>query len=122
MEVVKRSAKQLHLKIDPDHAPEEVRFVRSDNFNLVLEGIPALRMKASLKTETSETGLDSLMKAFTERHYHQPSDELNDVMFNFDAAKTYVRLQFMNSYLINVSEQKPTWNEDSFFKKFKKYN
>jgi|TARA_B110000503_G_scaffold80134_1_gene122843 hypothetical protein len=122
MEVVKRSAKQLHLKIDPDHAPEEVRFVRSDNFNFVLEGIPALRMKAGLKTETSETGLDSLMKAFTERHYHQPSDELNDVMFNFDAAKTYVRLQFMNSYLINVSEQKPTWNEDSFFKKFKKYN
>jgi Zn-dependent M28 family amino/carboxypeptidase len=122
MEVVKRSAKQLHLKIDPDHAPEEVRFVRSDNFNFVLEGIPALRMKAGLKTETSDTGLDSLMKAFTEQHYHKPSDELNDGMFNFDAAKTYVRLQFMNSYLINFLEEKPTWNEDSFFKKFEKVN
>ena len=122
MEVVKRSAKQLHLKIDPDHAPEEVRFVRSDNFNFVLEGIPALRMKAGLKTETSDKGLDSLMKAFTEQYYHKPSDELNGGMFNFDAAKTYVRLQFMNSYLINVSEEKPTWNEDSFFKKFEKVN
>lgn len=120
MDLVERSTKQLHLKIDPDHAPEQVRFVRSDNINFVLEGIPALRMKAGLKTETSETGLDSLMKAFTEQHYHKPSDELNDAMFNFDAAKTYVRLQFMNSYFINVSEEKPTWNEDSFFKKFKK--
>ncbi|MEH6538428.1 MAG: M28 family peptidase [Psychroserpens sp.] len=120
MEVVKRSTNQLNLQIDPDHAPEQVRFVRSDNFNFVLEGIPALRMKAGLKTENSETGLDSIIKAFTEQHYHKPSDELNDAMFNFNAAKTYVRLQFMNSYLINVSEEKPTWNEDSFFKKFKK--
>ncbi|HEY5689259.1 MAG TPA: M28 family peptidase [Yeosuana sp.] len=119
MNVVQRVAKQLDLTIDADHAPEEVRFVRSDNLNFVLEGIPALRMKYGLKTETSETGLDSIIKAFTAQHYHEPSDELNN-LFNFDAAKTYVRLQFMNSYLINVSEEKPTWNQDSFFKKFKK--
>jgi len=119
MDVVKRATKQLNLQINADHAPEEVRFVRSDNLNFVLEGIPALRMKYGLKTETSETGLDSIIKAFTAQHYHKPSDELND-LFNFDAAITYVRLQFMNSYLINVSEEKPTWNDDSFFKKFKK--
>jgi len=119
MEVVKRSTEQLNLRIDPDHAPEQVRFVRSDNLNFVLEGIPALRMKYGLKTATSETGLDSIIKAFTKQHYHKPSDELND-MFNFDAARTYVRLQFMNSYLINGSDEKPTWNEDSFFRKFKK--
>ncbi|TYA59006.1 M28 family peptidase [Formosa maritima] len=120
MDVVKRSANQLNLQIDSDHMPEEVRFVRSDNFSFVQEGIPALRMKYGLKTETSETGLDSLINTFTAMHYHKPSDELHDDMFNFDAAKTYVRLQFMNSYLINVSEEKPSWNNDSFFKKFKK--
>ena len=120
MNLVERSAKQLNLRIDPDHMPEQVRFVRSDNLNFVLEGIPALRMKYGLKTETSETGLDSIINDFTKNHYHKPSDELNDDMFNFDAAKTYVRLQFMNSYLINDTEEKPAWNEDSFFKKFKK--
>ena len=120
MNVVERATKQLDLRIDPDHMPEQVRFVRSDNLNFVLEGIPALRMKYGLKTETSETGLDSLINVFTAKHYHKPSDELNDDLFNFDAAKTYVRLQFMNSYLINISEEKPTWNDDSFFRKFKK--
>lgn len=120
MNVVERATKQLNLRIDPDHMPEQVRFVRSDNLNFVLEGIPALRMKYGLKTETSETGLDSLINDFTKNHYHKPSDELREGMFNFDAAKTYVRLQFMNSYLINASEEKPTWNEDSFFKKFEK--
>ena len=120
MELVERSTNQLNLRINPDHMPEQVRFVRSDNLNFVLEGIPALRMKYGLKTETSETGLDSIINVFTKDHYHKPSDELREGMFNFDAAKTYVRLQFMNSYLINISEEKPTWNEDSFFKKFKK--
>jgi len=119
MEVVERSTQQLNLRIDPDHAPEQVRFVRSDNLNFVLEGIPALRMKYGLKTESSETGLDSIIKTFTKQHYHKPSDELNE-MFNFDAAKTYVRLQFMNSYLINIAAERPSWNEDSFFRKFEK--
>ncbi len=120
MELVERSTRQLNLRIDPDHMPEQVRFVRSDNLNFVLEGIPALRMKYGLKTEMSETGLDSIINAFTKDHYHKPSDELRDGMFNFDAAKMYVRLQFMNSYLINISEEKPIWNKDSFFRKFKK--
>ena len=120
MQVVKRSTQQLHLRIDPDHMPEEVRFVRSDNLNFVLEGIPALRMKYGLKTATSETGLENVIKEFTELHYHKPSDELTDELFNFEAAKTYVRLQFMNSYLINVADERPTWNQDSFFKKFQK--
>jgi len=53
MDLVRGSAKQLESQIDPDHMPEEVIFVRSDNYSFVLEGIPALRMKYGLKTETS---------------------------------------------------------------------
>ena len=119
MEVVERSTKLLGLTIDPDHAPEEVRFVRSDNYNFILEGIPALRMKYGLKTKDSPTGLDSLITAFTKKVYHQPSDELNET-FDFEAGRTYVKLQFMNSYLINYADKRPTWNHDSFFRRFKK--
>ena len=119
MGVVERSTKLLGLTIDPDHAPEQVRFVRSDNYNFILEGIPALRMKYGLKTENSETGLDSLITTFTNAVYHKPSDELNE-SFDFEAGRTYVRLQFMNSYLINNAKERPTWNEDSFFKMFQK--
>lgn len=119
MNIVERSTRQLGLTIDPDHAPEQVRFVRSDNYNFILAGIPALRMKYGLKTEDSDTGLDSLITAFTKAVYHKPSDELNDT-FNFEAGRTYVRLQFMNSYMINNAAEKPVWNENSFFKRFKK--
>ena len=117
MNHVKRSAALLNLQINEDHAPEEVRFIRSDNYNFILEGIPALRMKYGLKTADSETGLDSIITVFTRNVYHKPSDELND-SFDFEAARTYVMLQFMNSYLINVDDQRPAWNDDSFFKSF----
>lgn len=117
MSIVERSTQLLNLTIDADHMPEEVRFVRSDNYNFVLAGIPALRMKHGMKTSDPNQTLDSAYNFVMQNMYHKPSDELGD-SFNFDGAKTYVQLQFMNSYLINTADARPTWNEDSFFKRF----
>ena len=117
MGIVERSTQLLNLTIDEDHMPEEVRFVRSDNYNFVLAGIPALRMKHGMKTSSSNQTLDSAYNFVMQKMYHKPSDELGDT-FNFEGAKTYVQLQFMNSYLINSSDVRPSWNEDSFFKRF----
>ncbi|MBN3519235.1 M28 family peptidase [Algoriphagus lutimaris] len=119
MKIVEKSTSLLGLKIDEDHLPEEVRFVRSDNYSFVKAGIPALRMKFGIQTKDSPTGLDSAITHMMSHIYHKPSDELGE-SFNFEGAKTYVELQFMNSYLINTSEARPTWNEDSFFKRFEK--
>ncbi|SIN74458.1 M28 family peptidase [Algoriphagus halophilus] len=119
MKIVERSTSLLGLKIDEDHLPEEVRFVRSDNYSFVKAGIPALRMKFGIQTKDSPTGLDSAITHMMSQIYHKPSDELG-ASFNFEGAKTYVELQFMNSYLINTSETRPTWNEDSFFKRFER--
>lgn len=109
----------LNLIIDEDHLPEEVRFVRSDNYSFVKVGIPALRMKTGIKSIDSDTGLDSAITHMMTEIYHKPSDELGD-SFDFDGAKTYVELQFMNSYLINNELERPTWNKYSFFKNFER--
>ncbi len=117
MNIVERTTGLLNLIIDEDHLPEEVRFVRSDNYSFVKAGIPALRMKFGIQSKDSPSGLDSAITYVMGQMYHKPSDELDD-SFNFEGAKTYVELQFMNSYLINTSEERPTWNENSFFKRF----
>jgi len=119
MSIVERTSSLLGLTIDEDHLPQEVRFVRSDNYNFVLAGIPSLRMKFGIKTADSDTGLDSAITHLMKDLYHRPSDELGE-SFNFDGAKTYVKLQFMNSYLINNTDTRPTWNENSFFKRFER--
>lgn len=118
-EIVAHTASLLDVKVDPDHLPEEVRFVRSDNYSFVKEGIPALRMKFGMQSKDSKTGLDSAITHMMTNLYHKPSDELGD-SFDFDGAKSYVKLQFMNSYFINNSESRPAWKDDSFFKVFEK--
>jgi len=119
MQIVQRTTALLNLTIDEDHLPEEVRFVRSDNYSFVKAGIPALRMKFGIQGKDANSSLDSAITYMMSNIYHMPSDELGD-SFNFEGAKTYVELQFMNSYLINTTDARPTWNEDSFFKRFER--
>ena len=94
--------------------PEEVRFVRSDQYNFIAVGIPALHIKYGLKTEESDDGLRKKIEDYTRNVYHKPSDELND-LFDFEAGRTYVELQFMISYLLNIADNRPVWNEGDFF-------
>lgn len=114
MQHVQKAAGHLGLEVMQDHMPQEVRFVRSDQYNFVLQGIPALHIKYGLKTNDPGFDLDGLIKDFTQNHYHKPSDELNE-SFNFEAGKTYVQLNFLISYSIANDPEKPVWNADSIF-------
>ena len=116
MNQVQHAAGLLQLEVQEDHMPEQVRFVRSDQYNFIAVGIPALHIKYGLKTADSPTGLKEKIEDYTNNVYHKPSDELND-LFDFEAGRTYVKLQFMISYLLNVADDRPVWNEGDFFGK-----
>jgi hypothetical protein len=115
MKHVRKAAAHLGIEVMQDHMPEQVRFVRSDQYSFVLEGIPALHIKYGLKTQDPSFNLDKLIQDFTQNHYHKPSDELND-SFDFEAGKTYVQLNFLISYSIADDPERPVWNADSIFR------
>jgi hypothetical protein len=52
---------------------------------------------------------------WTEAHYHKPSDEFREDAFNFDAALTYVKLNFLIGWQVANTKSRPTWNKDDFF-------
>ena len=114
MDHVRKAAGALGLEVMQDHMPQEVRFVRSDQYSFVLQGIPALHIKYGLKTNDPSFDLDTKIKDFTQNHYHKPSDELNG-SFDFNAGKTYVQLNFLISYSIANDPVRPQWNKDSIF-------
>jgi hypothetical protein len=117
MNEVKTAAEQLDLEVMPDHMPEQVRFVRSDQYSFILQGIPSLHIKYGLKTKDPNKDLTEQIEDYTENVYHKPSDELNE-LFDFDAARTYVQLNFLISYQVAQEEKRPKWNGDSFFRRF----
>lgn len=113
MDNVRTAASRLKLDIMPDHMPEQVRFIRSDQYNFVRRGIPALHVKYGLKSADT-LDLSARIKAFTKNVYHRPSDELDD-SFDFTAGEVYVRLNFLIGYSVAQQDKRPSWNEGDFF-------
>ncbi len=97
-----------------DPMPEEVRFVRSDQYSFVLQGIPALHIKYGTLTKDNLFDLVAFTKKWRDENYHRPSDEITN-NFDFDAARKYVQLNFLISYSIAQTRVRPTWNKGDFF-------
>lgn len=116
MSHVKFAAKHLGLDIENDSEPEQNRFVRSDQYSFVTNGIPALHIKYGNKTDIPGFDMDAHIKKWRAKYYHQAADGM-DGIFNFTAAKTYVQLNFLVSYSIAQTIQRPVWNDGDLFGK-----
>ncbi len=111
---VKFAAGYLGLEVEKDPEPNENRFVRSDQYSFVLNGIPALHIKYGTKTNVPGFNLVDFVKQWRAKYYHQAADGM-DGIFDFAAAKTYVHLNFLISYSIAQTVERPTWNKGDLF-------
>jgi hypothetical protein len=114
MNHVQFAANHLGLDIEKDPEPTENRFVRSDQYSFVMNGIPALHIKYGNKSNIPGFDLVKFVRDWRAKYYHQPADEINGI-FNFGAAKTYVQLNFLISYSIAQTAARPEWNKGDLF-------
>lgn len=114
MKHVQFAASQLGLEVENDPEPNENRFVRSDQYSFVLNGIPALHIKYGTKTNVPGFDLVAFVKQWRAKYYHQSADGM-DGIFDFAAAKVYVQLNFLVSYSIAQTTARPVWNEGDLF-------
>jgi Zn-dependent M28 family amino/carboxypeptidase len=114
MENVKFAADYLDLEVEADPEPEQNRFVRSDQYSFVVNGIPALHIKYGNKTDIPGFDMDGFIKTWRAKYYHQSADGM-DGIFDFAAAKTYVQLNFLISYSVANTSARPTWNPGDLF-------
>ncbi|WP_457082556.1 M28 family peptidase [Hymenobacter sp. HD11105] len=108
------AAQMLNLTLEPDPEPTENRFIRSDQYSFVAQGIPALHMKYGNKTADGKNNLSQQVQAWRAKYYHKPQDDINGV-FDFEAGKKYAQLNFLIGYLVANDPQRPTWNPGNFF-------
>lgn len=108
------AARELGIEVEEDPMPEEVRFIRSDQYSFALQGIPSLHVKYG--TKASSPGLDivTLTKKWRNENYHKPSDEIGN-SFDYAAARKYVQLNFLISYSVAQTAARPTWNAGDYF-------
>jgi len=85
---VQATAKEFRLTIRPDARPEAGHFYRSDHFSLARVGIPSFSVNEGMKFKGHDEAWGVAQdKEYTEKHYHQPSDEYHPEMdFTGDSA------------------------------------
>jgi Zn-dependent M28 family amino/carboxypeptidase len=85
---VQAMAKEFRLTIRPDARPEAGHYYRSDHFSLARVGIPSFSINEGMKFKGHDEAWGVAQdKEYTEKHYHQPSDEYHPEMdFTGDSA------------------------------------
>ncbi|MFT2009939.1 M28 family peptidase [Pontibacter sp. 13R65] len=113
-EQVASASAYFGLSVEQDPEPEQNRFIRSDQYSFVVQGIPALHIKYGNKTADGQNNLHLLVQEWRPKYYHKPQDDING-LFDFEAGKKYVQLNFLIGYQVAQQPERPTWKTGDFF-------
>jgi Zn-dependent M28 family amino/carboxypeptidase len=112
--IVKQAAAELGIDLSADPKPEEVVFVRSDQYAFIRQGVPAVYMDGGVVArDPAVNGLDQLDE-FLRQRYHQPNDDANQPIHYPSAARLARLNQVVAARIADVAER-PRWNEGNFF-------
>jgi Zn-dependent M28 family amino/carboxypeptidase len=100
-----------------DNEPEKGYYFRSDHFNFAKIGIPALYTKTGddFTGKGKEYG-QQLKNTYTQKYYHQPSDEYDTTRMHFDGGIEDLKLLFQVGKRLSFTDAWPQWKEGSEFK------
>lgn len=107
-------AQSRGVKVQPDPEPLRNLFIRSDQYNFIRHGVPAVIMSVGSEPGSRE---QKLFKDWLTQRYHAPSDDLNQPV-DLQAAAQYEEI--VRGLLINTANDtnRPQWKRDSFFRRY----
>jgi Zn-dependent M28 family amino/carboxypeptidase len=113
-DIVTEVAKARGIRVQPDPEPVRNSFIRSDQYNFIRHGIPALAMKVGYDPGSPE---QKLFKDWLTQRYHAPSDDL-DQPIDLTAAAGYEEI--IRALMVAVANDatRPQWKQDSFFRRY----
>jgi len=111
--LTQRAVAESGLTLTPDPIPEEVVFIRSDQYPFVKAGVPAVYLLAGIRRKDGTDGLQSLERYLSDT-YHLPNDDLAQPIDWLGAA----RLAVVNHNIaraIATQPERPRWKPGDFF-------
>lgn len=111
---VHEAAARLKLDVSPDPYPEQVLFIRSDQYSFVKRGIPSVFLSAGKKSSNPNIKPEEIRKIWVETRYHKPQDDMNQ-RFDFESGAQFARYSFLLGYILAQQNERPAWNPSDFF-------
>jgi hypothetical protein len=112
---VARAARRLDITLAPDPFPQEVFFVRSDQYSFVRRGVPSLFPFMGMR---SDSGVDAAarFREWLATRYHTPQDDLDQPM-DLEAGARHAQLAFLVGLEVADGDRRPAWKEGDFFQR-----
>jgi Zn-dependent M28 family amino/carboxypeptidase len=112
-DLARTSAQEYGIRVQPDPEPLRNVFIRSDQYNFIVHGIPALMMDVAATTDEQMQA----RKEWLTHRYHAPSDDLEQPV-DLAAAAGYEEI--VRTLMIKVADdnQRPEWKQNSFFRRY----
>jgi Zn-dependent M28 family amino/carboxypeptidase len=111
---IRAVAQEQGVGVQADPEPHRNRFVRSDQYSFIREGIPALSMKVGYEEKSPEA---EIARKWTAERYHAVSDDLSQPI-DLSAGDKYIDIVRALAVRIANRLDRPQWNNGSFFRRF----
>jgi Zn-dependent M28 family amino/carboxypeptidase len=102
------------FSVSPDPAPDEVVFVRSDQYQFVRAGVPSLYLVAGRKALSGGKEAEERATVFRRDQYHKPSDDLAQPI-DWPSAAALAQLAAELARSIADDATAPAWQPGDFF-------
>jgi Zn-dependent M28 family amino/carboxypeptidase len=109
--VMERAAAAAGLELVPDPMPQEVVFIRSDQFSFVKQGVPAVFPVSG--NDGSATGREEVGHWRVD-HYHSPNDDLSQP-FDWPSGARFASMAFWAAWIVADTPAPPRWQPGDFF-------
>jgi Zn-dependent M28 family amino/carboxypeptidase len=111
---VEAAARKMGYTISPDPIPEEVIFIRSDQYSFAKQGVPAVFMNGGRQSADPKLDGAAIEEKWISSIYHTPKDNMSQP-FYFESAARSTALSFLVGYEVAQQADRPTWNAGDFF-------
>jgi len=111
---VRKVSASMGLAVQGDPEPLRNRFIRSDQYSFIRQGVPALALKVGYAPDSPDAKTHA---AWTTERYHAPSDDLQQPI---DRAAAVGFTEVIGRLAVRVANRpaRPAWKPDSFFRRF----
>jgi hypothetical protein len=113
-DVARDVARDMKIGLSPDPFPEEVFFVRSDQYPFVRRGIPAIYIGPGFEAVAPNVSVKNAMSEWMRTRYHSPKDDLGQQL-DHSVAAMLAEFDYRLGMAVANRDARPRWKPGDFF-------
>jgi Zn-dependent M28 family amino/carboxypeptidase len=111
---VLNALRKVNVSLIDDPWADQGFFTRSDHYNFVRQGIPAIYVIPGTGSFLPEEDGAKAKEVFDQTHYHKPSDDMG-LAINWQAAQRFAEVNFLIGIEIADQAERIQWQPGDFF-------